>query len=99
MEIFAKLGIDWRLLIAQLVNFAVLFAALTFLLYKPLIGVLEKRQKKIADSLKDAERIGQELKSAEAKSLAVLTEARAEAGKVLAAAQEAGEKVRGRRQG
>jgi F-type H+-transporting ATPase subunit b len=94
MELFAKLGIDWRLLIAQLVNFVILFSALTFLLYKPLIGVLEKRQKKIADSLKDAERIGEELRSAQDKSLAILSEARGEAGKVVAVAQAAADRVR-----
>lgn len=95
MELFEKLGIDWRLLVAQLVNFVILFLALSFLLYKPLIGVLEKRQKKITDSLKDAERIGEELRLAETKSLAILTEARAEAGKVVAAAKDAAESVRG----
>ena len=47
MELFAKLGIDWRLLIAQLVNFVILFTALTFLLYKPLIAALDKRRAKV----------------------------------------------------
>jgi F-type H+-transporting ATPase subunit b len=87
MEIFAKLGIDWRLLLAQLVNFVILFSALTFLLYKPILGVLERRGKKIADSLKDAEKISEELRSAEDKSRAVLSEARSEAGKIVAAAR------------
>jgi len=94
MEIFAKLGIDGRLLIAQLVNFVILFTALTFLLYKPLIGVLEKRQKKIVESLKNAERIGEELRSAEDKSLAVVSAARVEAGKIMSAANAAAEAVR-----
>jgi len=94
MELFEKLGIDWRLLIAQLVNFAILFTALTLLLYKPLLSVIEKRQKKIADSLKDAERIGEELRSTEEKSRAALSEARAEASKILSSAQAAAEEVR-----
>lgn len=76
MELFEKLGIDWRLLIAQLVNFAILFAALTFLLFKPLIATLEKRRKKIADSLENAERIGEELKRAEASAERVVEDAR-----------------------
>jgi len=66
MELFAKLGIDWRLLIAQLVNFVILFTALTFLLYKPLIAALDKRRAKIAESLANAEKIGDELKRANA---------------------------------
>jgi F-type H+-transporting ATPase subunit b len=83
MEIFEKLGIDWRLLVAQLVNFAILMAALLFFVYKPLIKVLEGRQEKIAESLRDAERIGEELRGAEAKSLEILAAARAEAGKIV----------------
>ena len=94
MEILEKLGIDWRLLIAQLVNFAILATALTFLVYKPIVGVLEKRQKKIADSLKDAERISEELASAKTKTEEAMREARVEAAKVVSAAQASAESVR-----
>ncbi len=80
--------------VAQLVNFAILITALTFLVFKPIIATLEKRQKKISDSLKDAERIGEELRSAEDKSKAIIAEARAEAGKVVKAAEAAAEAVR-----
>jgi len=82
MELFAKLGIDWRLLIAQLVNFAILFTALTFLLYKPLLAMLDKRRQKISEALANAERIGEELKLANASSERIVAEARREAGRL-----------------
>jgi F-type H+-transporting ATPase subunit b len=82
MELFAKLGIDWRLLIAQLVNFAILFAALTFLLYKPLISALDKRRVKVIESLENAEKISDELKRANAESERVVSEARKEAARI-----------------
>jgi F-type H+-transporting ATPase subunit b len=94
MELFAKLGIDWRLLIAQLVNFAILFTALTFLLYKPLLAVLEARRKKIAESLTNAERIGEELKRANAESERIVAEARSEAGRLGAEALKQAEAAR-----
>lgn len=47
-----KLGIDWLLLITQIVNFLVMFTALKLLLYQPLLSVLEQRRKKIEEGLK-----------------------------------------------
>jgi len=78
MELFAKLGIDWRLLIAQLVNFVILFTALTFLLYKPLIAALDKRRAKISESLANAEKISDELTRANAESERIVAASRAE---------------------
>lgn len=86
MELFAKLGIDWRLLIAQLVNFVILFTALTFLLYKPLIAALDKRRAKVIESLANAEKIGEELTRANAESERIVAAARAEASRISAEA-------------
>jgi F-type H+-transporting ATPase subunit b len=82
MELFAKLGIDWRLLVAQLVNFVILFTALTFLLYKPLIAALDKRRAKVVESLENAEKINDELKRASAESERIVGEARNEAARI-----------------
>lgn len=42
-------------LIAQIINFLILMVFLTKFAYKPLMNVLEERQKKIADSIESAE--------------------------------------------
>lgn len=61
MELLTKLGIDWRLLIAQLVNFLILVFILYKFLYKPVLGLLENRKEKIEKGLRDALRLGEEL--------------------------------------
>lgn len=94
MELFAKLGIDWRLLIAQLVNFVILFTALTFLLYKPLVAALDKRRAKISESLENAEKIGDELKRATAESEQIVAASRAEAARISAESAKQAEAVR-----
>jgi F-type H+-transporting ATPase subunit b len=94
MELFAKLGIDWRLLIAQIVNFLILMGALTLLLYKPLLAVLEKRRKTIAESLENAERIGAELNRTNTESARLLSEARAEAQRIITESGAQAEKLR-----
>ena len=64
MEIFAKLGIDWKLLIAQAINFAVLFWVLRRYAYKTMLDFLEKRTVRIEKGLQDAEAAQAKLKSA-----------------------------------
>ena len=44
-------------IIYQLVNFGVVFGAVTYLLYKPVQKILDDRAKKIANSLEEVERI------------------------------------------
>ena len=55
--------IDWKILIAQIINFAILFFILKKFLYKPFFDLLENRRKKIQEgidnSLKADERIAQ----------------------------------------
>ena len=46
-ELFSKLGIDWKLLIAQIINFLVLLFVLYKFAYRPILSMLEKRTKKI----------------------------------------------------
>jgi len=94
MELFAKLGIDWRLLIAQLVNFVILFTALTFLLYKPLIASLDKRRAKIAESLANAEKISEELNRAGAESERIVAASRVEAARIASEAAKQAETAR-----
>jgi len=47
-------GLDWRLLIIQGVNFAVLLAALTYFLYTPVTKMIDERREKIAEGVRKA---------------------------------------------
>ena len=93
MELFNKLGINWRLLIAQLVNFLILLAILYKFLYRPVLKFLDDRTKRIADSLHKADKIDLDFKEASAKREELLTHAKKEAAVILADAQARGEKT------
>lgn len=57
MEGLQNLGIDaWSILI-YIVNFGILITVLTYFLYKPVLGFIEKRQKHIASRIREADRI------------------------------------------
>jgi hypothetical protein len=65
-ELFATFGINGKLLVVQLVNFGILLAALTYLLYKPLMTLMEERAQFIGKGVKDAEAAQKKLAAAEA---------------------------------
>jgi len=60
-ELASQLGINWKLLLSQGVNFFVLFAALTFLVWRPLLRVMHERKEKIEEGLSDANEAKQKL--------------------------------------
>ena len=61
-ELLFQLGINWKLFLSQMINFAILFGALTFLVYKPLMKVMNDRTKKIQDGLEKAQEADTRLK-------------------------------------
>ncbi len=92
MDAFASLGIDWKLLLAQGVNFLVLFFVLKRFAYKPMLDALERRTARIEKGLLDAEAAKERLEEAAAKEAAILGQARETAKQIVADAEIAAEK-------
>ena len=53
----SNLGLDWRVLVIQGISFLVLFGALIFVAYKPILKILDERSRKIQESLDQAENV------------------------------------------
>lgn len=81
-ELIGKLGIDWRLIIAQMINFLILLAILYKFAYKPLLQTLEDRRKKIEKSIDEAKAIEENLARAAAERKEIVILARQEAGRI-----------------
>lgn len=90
-QIINAFGIDVRLIIIQMVNFAILMAALGYFLYKPVLKLLRDREEKITQGLKDAELAGQAKAEADKEKQVVLSAAHAEAGLVAERAKATAE--------
>jgi F-type H+-transporting ATPase subunit b len=71
-----KLGIEPSLFIAQLVNFAIIMILLNWLMYKPILGMLEKRKKKIQEGLDVAEKMRVEWEKMDGKKAKLMEDAR-----------------------
>lgn len=72
----AGLGIDFSILIAYAINFAVLIVLLRVTAYKPILGMLERRKMEIANNLAAADKVKEEAEQERSKYQAELAEAR-----------------------
>ena len=88
MELLSKLGIDWKLLLAQIVNFLILLFILYRFAYKPVLKMLDDRSSKIEKGLKDAEDSQKKLQEITLKEREIIKDARVEALAILAKVEE-----------
>lgn len=75
--------IDWRLLTAQIVNFAIVFAVLYWLVFKPLSRVMAERTAKIEKGLLDAKKAEAELSKTQEEFNKTMAEAKKQANVIL----------------
>lgn len=78
-----QLGIEPKLLIAQIVNFTIILVVLSKLLYKPVLEMLEKRKKEIVKGLELTENLRQEEERMAARKKEIIEEAQFEAQEIM----------------
>lgn len=87
-ELIHKLGVDWKLLLAQAVNFFILVFLLKKFLYQPIIELLAKRRKAIEESQANVEHIAKELAAIESRKTAEIEKAKKEADAIVQEAKK-----------
>jgi F-type H+-transporting ATPase subunit b len=94
MEGLADLGINLPTLVAQIVNFALLFGLLYLVAYKPIMRMLDERSRRIKESMEQTELIKEQAARAEEEVKKQLEAAGKEGQEVIARAVRTGEEVR-----
>ncbi len=94
MEGLAGLGINLPTLLAQVVNFAVLFGLLYLVAYKPVMRMLDERSRKVKESMEQTEFIKEQAAHAEEEAEKRIEEAGKEGQKLIARAVRTGEEAR-----
>lgn len=79
MGIVETFGVRGDLLAAQLINFLIVLLVLWRFAYRPILKMLDDRERKIAESLTNANEINQKLRTAEEEKRRILQEARSDA--------------------
>ena len=94
VELLHALGIQWYVLLAQVVNFAILIFVLSRYAYRPILRIIDQRRQVIADSIAKAKEIDQSKEALDAERVRVLRKADEEAGALLGRAKEEAEHMR-----
>lgn len=90
-SLISTFHIDGSLLLAQLINFAIVFSVLYFFAFKPLVKVMAERSKKIDTSLKNAAEIEERLSLTVKEKEEIITAAKAQAQAIIEEADKRGE--------
>ncbi len=89
-----ELGVEWAVLISQLVAFIILFFVLRMVLYKPMLRILDERSKRIRESLEQAEAVKEQSMHAEEEVKKQIQEASLQGQELIARASQNGEEIR-----
>src|SRR5882672_589593 len=92
-QIASTFGVDRPHLAAQIISFGIVCLLLHRFAYKPILKMLEDRQRQIAQALADTEKIKAELAQTEAQRHEIMIQANAQATKLIEEARAAADQV------
>lgn len=87
-SVLGALGVNWKLLVAQLINFGVVLFVMWKWVYTPLLKAIDSRNAKLEKGLKDAEAAAAARTGAEKSSDETIIAARREAQRILEESQK-----------
>ena len=85
------LGLNLGYLLVQILNFAIVFVVLRVWVYKPIVGLLDKRRQAIAKGLEDARIAAEARANAEQEAEKIIADAQAKANQLVREATERAE--------
>ena len=92
-ELIKTFHIDWKLLIAQAINFTIVIVVLGFFALKPLVKIMKEREERIAKGIKDAEASEEKMAEIAKEREAEVKKGRKEAQQIVAKAEQTGEEL------
>lgn len=87
-DVMGQLGIDWEMLVLQLIAFLILLFLLKKFVYPVLIGVVDERKKQVDESRKFAEEVKAQAQTTEDEVAKLMKQARIEASEIVATAKD-----------
>jgi F-type H+-transporting ATPase subunit b len=93
-SLISQLGIEWKVLIAQVINFGILFSVLTYFLYRPILKMLDKRRQDIAKDKENRELLLEKIEGLETMKEDLLKKGRQESDNILKNAEKAAQRIK-----
>lgn len=89
-----QIGIEWRILVTQLISFSIVFFVLWRFAYKPIFAMLQSRRERIAAALANAEKIKADVARTEVERQKILADAGDKANKLIDEARQVAARIR-----
>ncbi len=93
-SLIATFHLDWKLMVAQVVNFAIVFIVLYVFAIKPLKKIMDERSKTIEGGLENAEKQKELLAASKADYDSAMAKTKKEANEMLQSVRKEGEQLR-----
>lgn len=93
MELLTKLGINWQMIVAQIINFFILLWVLNKFIYKPFLALLDQRSERVRKAMADADNLEEKTRALESERQTRLKQIDEEAGQLLAEARKQAEVI------
>ena len=93
-DLLHALGIQWSVLLAQMVNFGILIFILQRYIYKPVLRVIDQRRTLVAESMEKVQEIERSKEELDKERVKILRKADEEAGALLERAKNEAESIR-----
>ncbi len=93
MEILGKIGFDWHVALANLVNFLIIFFVLKKFAFGPIGNMIRERREKIEKGISDAQVAEKNLSVANMQKEDIIREARVNADKIVAGSTADGKEI------
>lgn len=94
MELITTLGIDWKILLVQLLNFGILIVVLSVLIYRPVLRLIDDRRERVRKSIEDTKAIENQRREIDEFKLEQMKKIDAECGKFLESAKHQAETIK-----
>ena len=91
-------GWNWKLFLSQVISFCIVAFLLRRFAYKPILGILEERRRKIEEGQLNAEKIRKELAEAEKRYQEIVAKGNADAQKMIDGARDSAAHLSERKQ-
>lgn len=92
-DLIKTFHIDWRLLLAQGINFLIVLSVLWYFALRPLMKIMAERETKISNGVKDAEMMEEKIKQIDKDREMEIKKGRKEAQEIVAKAEKQAEEI------
>jgi F-type H+-transporting ATPase subunit b len=93
LDILATIGFDWRVALANLISFLIIYWLLKRYAFKPMARIIKERQDKIRSGLDNADKAEETLRQAEDQEKGIVKDAKKEAHGIVMSATDQGKNI------